>query len=190
MEVTPETLKTVRDGHCRRCGDVNRNNGFDDTAVPASRDFVACRLQRHIYVEMVFAGGMKLRSAFDTHVKESAAQSGAERGRMRCGLWRRQLSQCFAWFYVLLGDAPGSPGSSTALFSCPHCCADRSQKIDIIGGITACCIQGRLPDYDRSSSRLPGMASNSTATQYALTNLYEHEGVRFLLRSLKQAIES
>jgi hypothetical protein len=34
------------------------------------------------------------------------------------------------------------------------------------------------------------MAPNFAATQHALTNLYEREGVRFLLRSLKQAIES
>jgi hypothetical protein len=34
------------------------------------------------------------------------------------------------------------------------------------------------------------MTFNSAATQHALTNLREREGVRFLLRSLKQAIES
>jgi hypothetical protein len=34
------------------------------------------------------------------------------------------------------------------------------------------------------------MASNSAATQHAMTNLHEREGVQFLLRSLKQAMES
>jgi hypothetical protein len=102
-EVTLETLMavaraTVKDWHCRRCGKLNRYDGFDDAVVSVSRDFVVCRLKMDVYFEMVFAGGMTLRSAFDTHVKACAALLGAERGRMRGGLGRRQLPECFAWF--------------------------------------------------------------------------------------------
>jgi hypothetical protein len=193
-EVTLETLTavfcaTVRDSHCHRCGELNRYDAFDDAVVSVSRDFVVCRLKMDVYLEMVFAGGLTLRSAFHTHVKACAALLGAERGRMRGGLGRRQLSECFAWFYMLLGDAPGSQGSSAAL-PCPRCCTGGIPKTVIIDGTTACCCQGTLPDYDQSSRHMPGMTSISAATQRALTNLHEREGVRFLLRSLKQAIES
>jgi hypothetical protein len=44
-EVTLETLTavvcaTVRDWHCRRCGELNRYDGLDDAVVSVSRDFV------------------------------------------------------------------------------------------------------------------------------------------------------
>jgi hypothetical protein len=108
-----------------------------------------CRLKIEVYLEMVFAGGMTMRSAFDTHVKACATLLGAERGRMRGGLGRRQLSECFACFYMHLGDAPGSPGSSAVFLLCPRCCTGGSPKTVIIDGTTACCSQGTLPDYDR-----------------------------------------
>jgi hypothetical protein len=111
----------------------------------------------------------------------------AERGWMRGGLGMRQLSECFAWFYIVLGDAPGSSGSSAVLLSCPRLDGSPTFYID---GTTACLCQGTFPDYDRSSCLLSGMASNSAARQHSLTSLHEGEGVRFPLRSLKQANES
>jgi hypothetical protein len=90
----------------------------------------------------------------------------------------------------LVLNAPGSPGSSAALLSCPRCCTGGIPKTVTIDGTTVCSSKGTVPDYDRSSCLLPGMASNSAKTQHALTNLHERAGVRFLLRSLKQAIES
>jgi hypothetical protein len=73
-EVTIETLTafvcaTVRDWHCCRCDEINRHDGFDDAVVAVSLEFVVCRLKMDVYLEMVLAGGMTLRSAFDTHVK-------------------------------------------------------------------------------------------------------------------------
>jgi hypothetical protein len=57
-------------------------------------------------------------------------------------------------------------------------------------GTTAYCSQGTFPDYGRSPCLLTGMAPNSAATQHALTNLHYCEVVRFLLCSLKQAVET
>jgi hypothetical protein len=91
---------------------------------------------------------------------------------------------------MLLGHAPSFTGSSAAFLSYPRFCTGGSPKTVVIDGTTACCSQCTLLDYDRSSYLLPGMASYSAATQHTLTNLHEREGVRFLLRSLKQAIES
>jgi hypothetical protein len=117
---------TVRAWHCRRCGEFSRYDSFDDAVLSVSRDFVVCHLKMDVYLKMVFAGEMTLRSAFDTHIKACAALLGADRWRMRRGLRRRQLFECLDWFYMLLGDEPVSPESSAALLPCPRCRAGGS----------------------------------------------------------------
>jgi hypothetical protein len=126
--LTAVVCATMRDWHCRRCGEVSRHDGFDDAVAAVSRDFVVCRLKMDVYSEMVFAGGVTLRSVFDTHVKACVALLIAERGWICGGMGRRQMSERFAWFYMILGDSPGSSRSSTAPTVVPALLRGRGPK--------------------------------------------------------------